>query len=204
LPRRVVLGTGSVSCEALVEPSRDGRGILLLHGYSFRYTVWTEPGITEYLSGLGWAWAAPDMPYGKSTSCTKRTTSIDTNLEVAREALREAGIERFVAVGASMGARYALYLALREPENTLGLVLVGPALGGGAEKVLEEARAKLAGKPALVVRGENDAIAPHSAAHGVARRLGARLVEVPGAGHVAHRDRPEEFKKILGEFLSRL
>ncbi len=187
-----------------MEPSRDGRGILLLHGYSFRYTVWTEPGITEYLSGLGWAWAAPDMPYGKSTSCTKRTTSIDTNLEVAREALREAGIERFVAVGASMGARYALYLALREPENTLGLVLVGPALGGGAEKVLEEARAKLAGKPALVVRGENDAIAPHSAAHGVARRLGARLVEVPGAGHVAHRDRPEEFKKILGEFLSRL
>jgi len=204
LPRKVMLEPSSVRCEALVEPSRDGRGILLLHGYSFRYTVWTEPGITEYLSQLGWAWAAPDMPYGRSTSCTRRSTGIEANLAVAREALREAGIERFVAVGASMGARYALYLALREPGNTLGLVLVGPALGGGAEKLLEEASAKLAGKPALVVRGENDTIAPPSAAHGVARRLGARLVEIPGAGHVAHRDKPEEFKKILGEFLSGL
>ena len=204
MPSKVVLETGSSRCEALVEPSRNGRGVLLLHGYSFRYTVWAGPSITEFLTSLGWAWAAPDMPYGKSTSCTKRTTSIETNLEIARQALRKAGITSFVAIGASMGARYALYLALREPENILGLVLVGPALGGSAEKLLEEASAKLAGKPALVVRGEHDTIAPHSAAHLVARRLGARLVEIPGAGHVAHRDSPEEFKKILREFLSEL
>ena len=204
MPRRVILETNSARCEAVVEPSRDGKGVLLLHGYSFRYTVWIEPGITEYLSRLGWAWAAPDMPYGRSTSCNKRTTSVETNLTVAKEALREAGIEHFIAIGASMGARYALYLALREPESTLGLVLIGPALGGSAEKLLEEASAKLRGKPALVVRGEHDTIAPHSAAQGVARRLGARLAEIPGAGHVVHRDRPEEFREILGEFLSRL
>ena len=204
MPRVIRVQADSVSCEALVEPSSDGRGVLLLHGYSFRYTVWSEPSITSFLSSLGWAWAAPDMPYGRSTSCSRRSTGIERNLAVARAALQEAGIERFVAVGASMGARYALHLAVREPSRILGVVLVGPALGGHAEELLEEAGKKLHGKPGLVIRGENDTIAPHSAAYMAARRLGAKLVEIPGAGHVAHRDNPGGFKKVLGEFLANL
>ncbi|BEP17801.1 hypothetical protein PYJP_11530 [Pyrofollis japonicus] len=202
MPRIVRISTEKTTCEALIEESRDSKGLLLLHGYSFRYTVWSEPSITSFLAERGWGYAAPDMPYGKSTSCTKKTQSLETNLEVAEKALAEARIERFIAVGASMGARYALALAARRPGQVLGIVLVGPALGRSADELLAEAAEKLRGRPVLVVRGTGDTVATKEAVERVVKALSATYVEIPRAGHVAHRDSPEEFKKVLSEYLN--
>jgi pimeloyl-ACP methyl ester carboxylesterase len=48
--------------------------------------------------------------------------------EDAAAVLDVCGIERVVAVGLSMGARYALELAALRPDTIAGLVMIGPAL----------------------------------------------------------------------------
>lgn len=196
MPLEVVVGGNGVECRALVERGRNP-GVLFLHGYSFRYTVWTETGAVEAPASLGLSWAAPDMPYGRSTSCTSRTSRIDVNLAVAGEAARRAGIEQAVVVGASLGARYAVYLA--HSASVKGLVLVGPALGRD-ERAWELARSVRA--PVLIVWGDRDRVVRRGAVEKLLNVFpNARLEVVEGAGHVVQRDSPEAFREILRKFL---
>ena len=58
--------------------------------------------------------------------------------------------------------------------------------------------------PALVVYGENDAIAPAALSQEIARGIpGARLEAIAGAGHVANADAPERFNDLLRTFRER-
>jgi YbgC/YbaW family acyl-CoA thioester hydrolase len=60
----------------------------------------------------------------------------------------------------------------------------------------------LAGLPALVIVGAEDAITPPDTARRVAAAIpGARLVVVPGAGHVPMLERPRESTAAMAEFL---
>jgi 3-oxoadipate enol-lactonase len=55
----------------------------------------------------------------------------------------------------------------------------------------------------LVIRGENDeAVGPKSILETVARRAGGRFVEMKGVGHVSPMHDPDEFERILLEFLN--
>jgi 3-oxoadipate enol-lactonase len=55
----------------------------------------------------------------------------------------------------------------------------------------------------LVIRGENDeAVGPKSILETVARRAGGRFVEMKGVGHVSPMHDPNEFERILLEFLN--
>lgn len=178
-------------CRCPVLYSRGSRGFLFLHGYRFRGDVWLEG--ERFLRGFGWS--APDMPYGAVTGCSRRSRSVELNVCVGRAAAGLAGLGEYVVVGASMGARYALYLAEAD-DRVAGVALVGPALGRDPGLVLDELR-RVEGLPVLVVRGLRDRVAPHRYVLGVASALGARVVEVEGAGHVVHRDKPEVFYKLL-------
>ncbi len=61
------------------------------------------------------------------------------------------------------------------------------------------------GVPALVVVGEHDRPSPPSVARGVADALpDARLVVVPGAGHLSNLENPEAFDGAVESFLSGL
>ncbi|KYF81516.1 hypothetical protein BE20_20810 [Sorangium cellulosum] len=54
----------------------------------------------------------------------------------------------------------------------------------------------------LIVRGEDDHLAPRDAIDRLAKRIpDARVLEIPGAGHVAFQDQPELFLRSVGEFL---
>lgn len=56
--------------------------------------------------------------------------------------------------------------------------------------------------PALVVHGERDAVAPLPLSQEIAEGIaGARLEQIPGAGHVANADDPPAFNMLLREFL---
>ncbi len=58
-------------------------------------------------------------------------------------------------------------------------------------------------QPALVVRGEDDALAPLDVTEEMARRLpNSRLAEIPGAGHVPPLEAPAAFHKELDAFLA--
>jgi len=195
-----VAGGPGVECECLTLPGE--KGLLLLHGYSFRYTVWVESGVAAWGAERGLAVAAPDMPYGRSTSCTRRGRGLELNLAVAEAAVKAAGMRRLVAVGASMGARYAALAAERWGEAVAGLVLVGPALGGEAGRVRDALRsAAERGVGVLIVVGGRDRRPLREQAHSIARELGAELVVVEGAGHVVHRDAPDAFLSALERFL---
>ena len=60
----------------------------------------------------------------------------------------------------------------------------------------------LAGLPALIIVGAEDAITPPETARRVAAAIpGARLVVVPGAGHLPMVERPGESTAAIAEFL---
>ena len=60
----------------------------------------------------------------------------------------------------------------------------------------------LAGLPALVIVGAEDVVTPPEAARRMAAAIpGARLVVVPGAGHVPTVERPQESTAAIAEFL---
>jgi len=57
--------------------------------------------------------------------------------------------------------------------------------------------------PVLVVHGEHDVVAPRERSGEIASGIaGARLIEIPGAGHVANADAPQAFNAMLEAFLS--
>ena len=56
--------------------------------------------------------------------------------------------------------------------------------------------------PTMLLVGEEDALTPASTMELMARRIPhARFIKVPGAGHSAYFERPDEFNRIVMEFL---
>lgn len=75
-------------------------------------------------------------------------------------------------------------------------------LDSGASGYPNEGVERIACK-ALIARGEDDHLAPRDAVERLARRIpDARVLEIPGAGHVAFQDQPELFLRGLNEFLA--
>lgn len=67
---------------------------------------------------------------------------------------------------------------------------------------VEAALPKLAGIPTLLVWGDKDPIVlPESAAELQRRLPGSRLRMIPGAGHLPYEEAPEEFNRVVTEFL---
>jgi len=58
--------------------------------------------------------------------------------------------------------------------------------------------------PTLIVAGEEDNVYPPELARGMAKRIpGAELATMKGAGHLANLEHPDEFNRILRDFLQR-
>jgi 3-oxoadipate enol-lactonase len=58
--------------------------------------------------------------------------------------------------------------------------------------------------PTLIMYGEDDTVYPPELARAMAARIpGAELTMIKGAGHLANLEQPEEFNRILLEFLKR-
>ena len=57
--------------------------------------------------------------------------------------------------------------------------------------------------PTLFIQGEKDSLVPMAAAREAAQRVpGARLAVIHGAGHWPMREKPQEFNRLLLEFLT--
>lgn len=196
--KEAIHGVGGIECQVLYELGGEPP-VLLLHGYSFRGRTWAEAGVLGALEERGVRYAAPDMPYGRSTSCTKRTRDWRLNTELARAVSdRFLGDSRPVIVGASLGGRIALYYAARY--GARGLFLASPALREN-EPVWDMLRAIRA--PVVIIRGGRDFV-PRSVHERLARKLGAELLVYEGAGHAMYLDMPERFVKDLLGFLEKI
>ena len=83
----------------------------------------------------------------------------------------------------------------RDARGKPGPAAVGRGMAGNAVgNPVEGATATMAGGMAVIVVGAEDALTPPGEAQSLAQAIsGARLVELPGAGHLANLEAPEAF-----------
>jgi pimeloyl-ACP methyl ester carboxylesterase len=121
-------------------------------------------------------------------------------------ALSWAQVCRQAFADVELGERL-LGIAGRDADGVLGLMRCQEAVAVyGWRPYLHdpklERRLARVGVPVLVVWGEQDRIALPVVGQTLAERIpGARLVMVPGAGHLPHVERPEEFVDVVAKFL---
>lgn len=141
--------------------------------------------------------AAPEAPEARAAR--------EETIRVAREdgpaGVWERMRDRLLAPDADPGAaERARGLALEQPAPRLVAMLE-------AIRDRADSRPTLAtiDVPALVVVGEEDALTPPEAAEEMAAGLpNARLVRIPGCGHLPPLERPDELRRILSAFLAEI
>jgi pimeloyl-ACP methyl ester carboxylesterase len=103
----------------------DRTGFVFLHAVGLSHDSWLPvarrlgedyPVLAVTMAGFGESELANDHDY-----------SLHTQAARVSEAARQAGFERWVLVGNSVGATVALAAAVEEPERIAGLLLVSPA-----------------------------------------------------------------------------
>lgn len=98
------------------------RNLILLHGALNDHTVWTA--IADGLAARGWNVLAPDLP-GHGARPGSALASVEAMADWLLAQLDEAGIDRAVLGGHSMGSLVALEAASRAPGRVAGLALLG-------------------------------------------------------------------------------
>lgn len=183
---------GNCRVNTLSVSNPKGKGVLLLHGMSFRADTWKELGTLAALGDAGYDVVAADMPgFGDTEKCGIGPDKVVAGL------IDALGQDRPVLVGPSMGGRIALNFALDHPEMVGGLVLIGCVS-------VEEDRDRLKSikTPTFIVWGSKDHIAPMSNAVLLKKEIkGSRLLVIEGAKHPAYLDDPELWHRELIKFL---
>ena len=122
-----VPGADSLTLNVL-EWSRDGVPLLLLHGFGNEAHIWDDiaPAVAPYYRTL----AFDLRGHGDSGRDPEQRYDYDFHVGDLEAATAALGIERFVLVGHSLGGRISTLFAGRHPERLAGLVIVdsGPEL----------------------------------------------------------------------------
>lgn len=112
--------------------------LVLAHGYAEHLGRYR--GVAEFLTSAGYAVHALDhRGHGKSGGTRAVIDSFanaDADIDQLVDRVRaESGRSKVKLVGHSMGGSLALNYALNHPDKLSGLVLSGPAIGGGLPKI---------------------------------------------------------------------
>jgi pimeloyl-ACP methyl ester carboxylesterase len=114
-------------------------------------------------------------------------TRDDTMAAIARRIL-ETAPPRFALAGLSMGGYIAFEILRQAPDRVTRLALLDTSARPDT--------------PAQTERGDHDALTPPELAHEMAAGIeGARLVTVPGSGHLTPLERPEQVTDALVRWL---
>lgn len=185
------------------------RAIVLFHGNAFSLDSWKKTKTLDVLSSRGYRVFAIDLPAGKGSMSDKLSPKalkdspdrILTVLDKLFDAL-DVGASAFTIVGPSMGGGFALAYALSRPKRVGALVLVSPSV----YRIAEQERRKLSDLeiPVLLIWGERDRVFPLDEYGKPLKEMlpRAKLLVMSQAGHGAYLDKPEEFNRLLIEFLS--
>lgn len=182
-------------CRAIVNGG-SGIPVIFLHGFSYTADSWERVGATDLLKEKQIPYLALDMPYGAHSHCQPHSRSVETNVEVIKDALQTVfPSTKPVLVGASLGSHMALQFASRY--SVKGLLLVG------AVRVLEDTLMQSYGEfnfPVRLIIGSEDNIASSEELRTLAGLLpDGKLTVYEGVGHSAYFGDRERFKRDLLE-----
>jgi pimeloyl-ACP methyl ester carboxylesterase len=109
-----------------------------------------------------------------------------------------------IRAGPDLDETWRSFVSLEEPAARRAFIqTVRSVMDLSGQRVSANERLYLAeGLPTLIVWGENDPLLPVRHAHEAHERIaGSRLEIFAGAGHFPHRDDPERFAAVLGDFI---
>jgi pimeloyl-ACP methyl ester carboxylesterase len=109
-----------------------------------------------------------------------------------------------IRAGPDLDETWHSFVSLEEPTARRAFIqTVRSVMDLSGQRVSANERLYLAeGLPTLIVWGENDPLLPVRHAHEAHERIaGSRLEIFAGAGHFPHRDDPERFAAVLGDFI---
>lgn len=106
----------------LLEWSREGVCLLLIHGFGNQAHIWDEfaPAVAPYYRTL----ALDQRGHGDSAWDPEGRYDLEVLVDDVEAVTEALGIERLVLVGHSLGGRVSTLFAGRHPERLAGLVLV--------------------------------------------------------------------------------
>ena len=168
--------------------------VLLLHGGRFTSETWRKLGTITSLVDAGHHVIALDLPgYGNSEASTIPRNDY---LHQALETLWPTS--RFLMVSPSMSGGFSLPLVARYPERVAGYIPIAPVgINGHLEALMR------VDVPTLVMWGEDDQVIPVSQASILAQALNGETLILTGARHAWYLDRPEEFHRMLLNFVAK-
>ena len=188
---------------------KERRTVVLFHGNAFSLDSWKKTKTLEKLSSRGYRVFAIDLPAGKGSMSDKLSPKVlkdnpDRIIMVLDELFDalEVGDPPFAIVGPSMGGGFALAYALSRPKRVGALVLISPSVYRIAER--EKSKLSDLDMPVLLVWGERDRVFPLDEYGKPLKETlpRAKLVVLKQAGHGAYVDKPDEFNRLLLDFLS--
>ena len=145
--------------------------------------------------------AEADTPEGRKARDAAAALARDRGAEAVTESLLPQVLGRSTRTGASITVERVRGMMSSTPVPGLIGALAAMRDRPDSSPLLPE----LAGVPTLVVVGEEDELTPPDTARGLADRIpGARLVTIPGSGHLPPVERPVETTRALLEFLRTL
>lgn len=171
----------------LLEWSREGVPLLLLHGFGNDAHIWDDfaPAVAPYYRTL----ALDHRGHGDSAWDPERRYDLDTLVADLGRVVDTLGFDRFVLVGHSLGGRVSMLYAGLHPQRLAGLVIVdiGPEVDArGVLRIRQETQAHI--DPSFANPGEYErllslhypaakpAAIRRMAQHGLRRRDDGRFV----------------------------
>ena len=168
------------------------RHVVLLHGLNSHSGTWrkTFPALVSRFSVL-----APSLP---THSGTVSAELIGRYSEQVLEMCERLWIRRAAVVGSSIGGWVGMHLAASRKLLVERLVLEDTA-GSASDDVKGVDSLSI---PTLIVWGTEDEVIPLSKGRSLHSALGgSELRTITGAQHVPHWEQPDEFNRLLQDFL---
>jgi pimeloyl-ACP methyl ester carboxylesterase len=209
----------------------DGPAALLLHGLAGDAREWE--GTAAWLTESARVLALDTRGHGDSERRPEDVSTAARVADVIT-AIEQLQLEPVILIGQSLGGVTAMLVAAERPELVRALIVADASPAAGDEATVEEVARALPAYgganprfdldvmvhmlrasvhedswaeweriscPTLVVRAGDGVVAPADARR-MAKR--AQLVELVGAGHDLHLERPDDWRKAVVDFLSRL
>jgi len=167
--------------------------VVFLHGKKFNAKIWVDSTAMKALANAGYSAISVNLP-------NFNNTSYDTDLWPdiwLFECMNRLKLTRPIFIAASTASEYVVPFMVNNPKRISGLIGVGLT---NLKKYANDYSKVLA--PVLAISGEKDKIVPPSDSQIFAQAVtNGEYKTIAEAGHSPYLDKPEEFNKMVVEFL---